>query len=188
MIGAAANAVVSPSPESGTDAFGEQLKKSGRRGAALFAACCAERLRTLLRHVPSGAPPLMAGVALTQLWRILEGLERPEPKQLQEMKTALWTLVEIEPVDGVRTEHLEALVSAAHDALEAYLSGNPKNAVTAARTCRTAAGDGEPERQERDAADIAAAGDPGRGLATGLRKRAEADGEKLVRTLIAQAH
>jgi hypothetical protein len=160
------------------------LRASGRRGVSIFAACCAERLRTLLRHVPSGAPPLVAGVALTELWRVLEGLQRPDPRRLQELSTACWTLVEIEPVPKVRTEHLEALVAAAHDALETYLSGNSKHALAAAKTCAAVAGEEEPARQERDVADIAGAGDALVQLATRMRQRAESEGEQLVRGLV----
>jgi hypothetical protein len=50
----------------------EKLRASGRTGSTIFATCCAERLRPLLNHVPSGAAPLIAGVALTELWHILE--------------------------------------------------------------------------------------------------------------------
>jgi hypothetical protein len=156
----------------------------GRRGAAVFAACCAERLRTLLRFVPSGAPPLVAGVALTALWRMFEELDRPDPRHLGELATACWTLVEIEPVPKVRTEHLEALVSATHGALEAYLSGNPEHALKAAQASHAVAGGGERGRQRRDAAEIAAAGDALPALATSLRERAESEGDRLVKSLI----
>jgi hypothetical protein len=162
----------------------DTLRASGRRGAAIFAACCAERLRTLLRHVPSGAAPLVAGVALTELWRVMEGLQRPDPRRLQELSTACWTLVEIEPVPNVRTEHLEVLVAAAHDALETYLSGNSQHALEAAKRCATVAGEDEPLRQDRDLADIAAARDPLPQFATRMRSRAESDGEELVRKLV----
>src|SRR3954469_7166834 len=138
----------------------DTLRAAGRTGMAIFAACCAERLRPLLHHVPSGAQPLVAGVALTELWRVLEGEQRPDPRRLQELSTACWTLVEIEPVDNVRTEHLEALVAAAHEALETYLSGNPEHALAAAKHCAGAAGDGEPARQDRDLAEITAAALP----------------------------
>jgi hypothetical protein len=156
----------------------------GRRGAAIFAACCAERLRTLLRFVPSGAPPLVAGVGLTALWRVFEGLDKPDPRYLAELATACWTLVEIEPVPKVKTEHLEALVSATHGALEAYLSGNPEHALKAAQASHSVAGEGERGRQRRDAAEIDAARDPLPGLVTALRKRSESEGERIVRTLV----
>jgi hypothetical protein len=162
----------------------DTLRGSGRRGATLFAACCAERLRTLLRQVPSGAPPLVAGVALTELWRVLEGISRPDPRRLQELSTACWTLVEIEPVAGVRTEHLEALVAAAHEAIETYLSGDSQHALLAAKSACSVGGEEEPARQERDAADISAAGEVLPELATRLRERAESDGEKIVRGLV----
>jgi hypothetical protein len=160
------------------------LRAAGRTGMAIFAACCAERLRPLLNHVPSGAPPLIAGVALTELWRILEGQKRVDPRRMKELSEACWTLVEIEPVAKVRTEHLEILAAAAHDALEAYLSGNPEHAVAAAKKCATVAGEGEAARQERDIAEVAKTRDGLPQLATRMRERAEAEGKTLVRTLV----
>jgi len=162
----------------------ETLRAAGRSGMAIFAACCAERLRPLLNHVPSGAPPLVAGVALTELWRILEGQMRVDPRRMKELSEAFWTLVEIEPVPKVRTEHLETLVAAAHDALETYLSGDPKHAVAAAKKCALVAGEDEPARQDRDVAEVAKARERPAQFATRMRERAEAEGEKLVRTLI----
>jgi hypothetical protein len=160
------------------------LRASGRTGMAIFAACCAERLRPLLHHVPSGAPPLVAGVALTELWRILEGQQRVDPRRMKELSEACWTLVEIEPVPKVRTEHLEILVAAAHDALETYLSGNPEHAVAAAKKCATLADKDEPARQDRDLAEVGKARQGLAQLATSMRKRAEAEGETVVRALI----
>jgi len=160
------------------------LRAAGRSGMAIFAACCAERLRPLLNHVPSGAPPLVAGVALTELWRILEGQQRVDPRRMKELSEACWTLVEIEPVPKVRTEHLEILVAATHDALEAYLTGNPDHALAAAKKCATVAGADEPGRQERDVAEVAKTREGLPQLATRMRKRAEAEGDKLVRGLM----
>jgi len=160
------------------------LRAAGRTGMAIFAACCAERLRPLLEHVPSGASPLVAGVALTELWRILEGQKRVDPRRMKELSEACWTLVEIEPIPRMRTEHLEILVAAAHDALEAYLSGNPEHAVAAAKKCATVAGKEEPARQDRDVAEVAKTRDGLPQLATRMRERAEAEGKTLVRTLI----
>src|SRR3954470_16249616 len=162
----------------------DTLRAAGRTGMAIFAACCAERLRPLLHHVPSGAPPLVAGVALTELWRILEGQQRVDPRRLKELSEACWTLVEIEPVPRLRTEHLEILVAAAHDALETYLSGNPEHALAAAKKCATVAGKDEPARQDRDVAEVAKARQGLAQLATSMRKRAEAEGETVVRALI----
>lgn len=162
----------------------DTLRASGRTGAAIFAAGCAERLRPLLHHVPSGAAPLVAGLALTALWRILEGLQRPDPRHLQELSKACWTLVEIEPVPKVRTEHLEALVGAAHDALETYLSGDSQHALAAAKKCAAVAGKDEPARQAVDLAEIAAARGALPQLATRMRQRAETDGEQVVRGLV----
>jgi hypothetical protein len=156
----------------------ESLRRLGRRGATIFATSCAERLRAVLRFVPSGAAPLVAGVALTEMWRVLEGLQRPDLRRLRELSEACWTLVEIEPVPGVRTEQLEALVAATHSALETYLSGDAKHAADAAQHCRTAGDD--PGRQSRDSAEIASAGDASATLATRLRCRAESEGPKLV--------
>lgn len=154
----------------------DTLRASGRLGASIFAACCAERLRPLLRLVPSGAAPLVAGVALTELWRVLEGLQRPDLRRLEELSKACWALVEIEPVPGVRTEHLEALVAAAHGAVESYLSGNPQKAIAAAKSCGDVIGPDQ-AAQDRDVADLAAAGRVVPQLATRMRKRAEAEGE-----------
>ncbi|MFL5451654.1 MAG: hypothetical protein ACJ78V_07100 [Myxococcales bacterium] len=162
----------------------EKLRASGRTGSAIFATCCVERLRPLLNHVPSGAPPLVAGVALTELWHILEGRKRPDPRRLQELSNACWTLVEIEPVPKVRTEHLEALVAATRDAVETYLSGNSQNAIAAAKKCGAILGEDEPARQDRDVAEIAKAREGLAQLATKMRERAEAEGEKIVRDLI----
>lgn len=151
---------------------------------AIFAACCAERLRPLLHHVPSGASPLVAGVALTELWRVLEGEKRVDPRGMKELSEACWTLVDIEPVAKVQTVHLEILVAAAHDALEAYLSGNPEHAVASAKKCSTVAGADEPARQDRDLAEIAKTRDGLARFATRMRERAEAEGEKVVRALV----
>src|SRR3954470_15474316 len=153
----------------------EKLRTAGRTGMAIFAACCAERLRPFLHHVPSGAPPLVAGVALTELWRILEGQQRVDPRRLKELSEACWTLVEIEPVPKVRTEHLEILVAAAHDAVETYLSGNPEHALAAAKKCATIAGLDEPSRQDRDVAEVAKTHDGVAQFATRMRERAEAE-------------
>src|SRR4051812_45057620 len=71
-----------------------RLRASGRSGATLFAICCAERLRPVLQRVPSGGAPLIAGVALTELWRVLEGIQRGDPRRLRELSQACWTLVE----------------------------------------------------------------------------------------------
>jgi hypothetical protein len=162
----------------------EKLRASGRTGSAIFATCCAERLRPLLSHVPSGAAPLIAGVALTELWRILEGQQRPDPRRLQELSNACWTLVDIEPVPKVRTEHLETLVGATRDAVETYLSGNSQNALAAAKKCASVAGPDEPARQDRDLAEIAAAREGLAQLATRMRKRAESEAEEVVRSLL----
>lgn len=163
-----------------------QLRASGRAGASIYAACCAERLRPLLRQVPSGAAPLVAGVALTELWRVLEGMQRPEVRRLEELSKACWALVEFDPVPGVRTELLEALVAAAHGALETYLSGNPQKAIAAAKSCRAVRG-ADHAAQDRDLAEIAAAGQVVPQLATRLRQRAEAEGEALLPALLAGA-
>ena len=162
----------------------EKLRASGRTGSAIFATCCAERLRPLLDHVPSGAAPLVAGVALTELWHILEGRKRPDPRRLQELSNACWTLVEIEPVPKLRTEHLETLVAATRDAVETYLSGNSQNAIAAAKKCGAVLGEEEPARQDRDVAEIAKTREGLAQLATRMRERAEAEGEKIVRDLI----
>ena len=156
----------------------ETLRAAGRVGSAVFAACCAERLRPLLSRVPSGAPPLLAGVALTELWRVLEGLQRPDPRRLRELSETLWTMVEIEPVPEVRTELLEALVAAAHDALETYLLGNAQHAAAAAKKVAAVAGPAEPGLQDADLADIAGARSDLPALATRLRRRAEGTPKK----------
>ena len=135
-----------------------KLRAAGRAGAGVFAAACIERLRPLLDRVPSGAPALVAGVSLTQLWRILEGAERPDPRRLAELSSACWSLVEVEAVPGVPAALLELLVAGAHDALETYLSGDAQHAIHAARKPSEAAGhagaveliDGERARQDRD--------------------------------------
>jgi hypothetical protein len=162
----------------------EALRAAGRTGMAIFAACCAERLRPLLHHVPSGASPLVAGVALTELWRILEGEKRVDPRRMKELSEACWTLVDIEPVPKLQTAHLEVLVAAAHDALEAYLSGNPEHALAAAKKCATVAGLHEPARQDRDVAEVAKTREGLAQFATRMRERAEAEGEKVVRLLV----
>jgi hypothetical protein len=164
----------------------EKLRASGRTGSAIFASCCVERLRPLLNHVPSGAAPLIAGVALTELWHILEGRKRPDPRRLQELSNACWTLVEIEPVPKVRTEHLETLVAATRDAVETYLSGKPENAIAAAKKCGaiSIAAEDEAARQDRDMAEIANVREGLAQLAARMRERAEAEGEKIVRDLI----
>src|SRR5256885_8361123 len=163
------------------------LRAAGRIGMAIFAACGGDRLRPLLNQVPWGAPPRVAGVALTERWRILEGQKRVDPRRMKELSEACWTLVEIEPVPKVRTEHLETLVAAAHDALEAYLSGNPDHAVAAAKKSSTVAGDDEPSRQERDLAEVAKTREGLAQLATRMRERAEKEGEKVVRGLMGKA-
>src|SRR4051812_41037050 len=139
-----------------------KLRAAGRAGAGVFAAACIERLRPLLDRVPSGAPALVAGVSLTQLWRILEGAERPDPRRLAELSSAGWALVEVEPAPGVPAAFLELLVAGAHDALETYLSGDAQHAIHAARkACEAAAHAGDEElvgqehaRQDRDVRDI----------------------------------
>jgi hypothetical protein len=176
----------------------EEARKSalaslGRSGASLFAISCAERLRPLLAHVPSGATPLVAGVALTELWRVLEGAQRPDPRRLSDLSQKCWALVDIEPTPKVPTAYLEALVGATHHALETYLSGNAQQAVLAAQKSADAAGqkalgDEEQVRQERDVREIAdtvRAGAPPLGqLGTRLRERAEKEGKSLVATLL----
>jgi hypothetical protein len=162
----------------------ETLRAAGRTGMAIFAACCAERLRPLLHHVPSGASPLVAGVALTELWRVLEGQQRVDPRRMKELSEACWTLVDIEPVPKVHTAHLEILVAATRDALETYLSGNPDHALAAAKKCATVAGEGEPARQDRDIAEIAQTREGLSALATRMRERAEAEGKAVVRALV----
>ncbi len=170
------------------------LRAAGRGGATLFATSCVERLRPLLAHVPSGAPPLIAGVALTQLWRIVEGAERADPRRLAELSKSCWALVEIEPAPRVPAVYLELLVAAAHDALETYLSGDAKHAVAAAGKSaeaaahRTAAlATAERERQDRDLREIAEtvrAGAPVAALATRIRERAEKEGKPFTAALI----
>jgi hypothetical protein len=162
----------------------DKLRAAGRTGMAIFAACCAERLRPLLHHVPSGASPLVAGVALTELWRVLEGQQRVDPRRMKELSEACWTLVDIEPVPKIKTGHLEILVAATRDALETYLSGNPEHALAAAKKCSTIAGEGEPARQDRDVAEIAKTREGLAPLATRMRERAEAEGKAVVRALV----
>ncbi len=175
-----------------------KLRAAGRAGAGVFAAACIERLRPLLDRVPSGAPALVAGVSLTQLWRILEGAERPDPRRLAELSSACWSLVEVEAVPGVPAALLELLVAGAHDALETYLSGDAQHAIHAARKPSEAAGhagaveliDRERARQDRDVREIAELARTGAALpqlATRLRERAEAEGKKLVEALLAGA-
>jgi hypothetical protein len=171
-----------------------RLRPAGRSGATLFAMAAIERLRPLLERIPSGAPPVIAGVALKQLWRVLEGAERPEPRTLRELSEKCWALVEIEPVEGVETVYLELLVAGAHHALETYLAGKPDEAITAARKTHDAAAHKSPQlaeqewtRQDRDLGEIEAAVRAGAGLpafATKLRERAESEGEKLVAMLL----
>src|SRR5258708_39338019 len=108
------------------------LSGRGRNGAGLFAASSVERLRPVLLRVPSGAPPLVAGVALTELWRVLEAAQRPDPRRLSELSQACWVLVDIEPTPKVPVAFLELLVAATHHALQTYLSGNPQQALQAA--------------------------------------------------------
>ena len=158
------------------------LRPLGRAGAAVFAMAAVERLRPVLGRVPSGSPALVAGTALTELWRVLEGLQRPDPRRLGELSEACWVLVDIEPVEGVPAAALEALVAATHHALAAYLQGRPEEALAAARKVCEALGAGageERRRQDRDLADIARAlssGQPAATLATELRQRAEKPG------------
>ena len=171
------------------------LTSLGRSGAGLFAIACAERLRPLLLQVPSGAPPLIAGVALTELWRILEGAQRPDPRRLSELSQACWVLVDIEPTPKVPAALLELLVAATHHSLETYLAGNPQQAILAAeKSCAAAAHkapgslvEEEVARQDRDIreiADIARAGSPLAPFATRLRKRAEKEGGSFVGALL----
>jgi hypothetical protein len=173
-----------------------RLRAAGRVGAAVFATTCIERLRPLLDRVPSGSPALVAGVSLTQLWRVLEGAERPDPRRLTELSSACWSQVEVEPAPGVAALYLELLVAGAHDALETYLSGDPQHAIHAARkACEAAAHAAAPElaaqeraRQDRDIQEISEAARGGAGLAqlgTRLRERAEAEGKKFVPALLA---
>src|SRR3954467_11004135 len=172
----------------------EKLRTAGRSGATAFAAACVERLRPLLAHVPSGAPPLVAGVALTQLWRVLEGADRPDPRRLGELSKSCWALVEIEPVPKIPTLYLELLVAGAHDALETYLSGDAQHAIAAARKACEAAAHARREdliaeeraRQDRDLRDINECARSGAALpqlGTRLRERAEGEGRKLVEAL-----
>jgi hypothetical protein len=171
----------------------DALSSLGRNGASLFAISCAERLRPLLSHVPSGATPLIAGVALTELWRVLEGAQRPDPRRLSELSQKCWVLVDIEPTEKVPTPYLEALVGATHHALETYLSGNPQQAAVAATKVSEAAaqkalGDEERARQERDARELAeavrAGAPPLAQLGTRLRERAEKEGNAFVASLL----
>ena len=175
------------------DARKNILASLGRSGATLFAISCAERLRPLLSHVPSGATPLIAGVALTELWRVLEGAQRPDPRRLSELSQKCWALVDIEPTPKVATAYLEGLVGATHHALEAYLSGNAQQAVLAAQksfdaAAQKALGDEEKARQDRDVREISdavRAGAPPLGqLGTRLRERAEKEGKSLVASLL----
>lgn len=167
----------------------EVLSGLGRIGASLFAASCVERLRPVLARVPSGASPLVAGVALTELWRVLEAAQRPDPRRLSEISQACWVLVEIEPVPDVPAALLEILVAGTHHALETYLSGNPQQAVKAAhKIAEAAAADAEAAeemaaRHDRDVREIAAAaraGAPMPALGTRLRERAEKEGKAFV--------
>lgn len=171
------------------------LSGLGRSGASVFAAACVERLRPILAHVPSGASPLVAGVALTELWRVLEAAQRPDPRRLSELSQACWTLVDIEPTPKVPTALLELLVAATHHALQTYLSGNPQQALQAARKIGEAAaykaeaslGAQESTRQERDVGEIAEAaraGSPLAALGTRLRERAEKEGKAFAATLL----
>ena len=173
------------------------LTSLGRSGAGLFAISCAERLRPLLQHVPSGAPLLVAGVALTELWRVLEGAQRPDPRRLSELSQACWVLVDIEATPKVPAALLELLVAATHHSLEAYLAGNPQQAILAAeKSCAAAAHkareslvEEEVARQDRDIreiADFARAGSPLAPFATRLRKRAEKEGGSFVGALLAK--
>src|ERR1700730_13342336 len=124
--------------ETSGDPVESVLSGRGRNGASVFAASCVERLRPILAHVPSGAAPLVAGVALTELWRGLEAAQRPDPRA----PAAL----------------LELLVAATHHTLQTYLSGNPQQALQAARKISEAAAHKakdslvaeESARQERD--------------------------------------
>jgi hypothetical protein len=173
----------------------EKLRPAGRSGSSLFAMACVERLRPLLRHVPSGSPALVAGTALTELWRVLEGLQRPDPRRLAELSQACWVLVEIEPAPGVPAAYLEMLVAATHHALETYLSGNPQQAIHAASKAGEAASLGggdallaeERARQDRDLAEIAELVRAGGALGPSgkqLRARAETEGAKFVEALL----
>jgi hypothetical protein len=175
-----------------------KLRAAGRAGAAAFAMSCIERLRPLLDRVPSGAPALVAGVSLTQLWRVLEGAERPDPRRLTELSSACWSLVEVEPAPDVPAVYLELLVAGAHDALETYLSGDAQHALHAARkACEAAAHAGPAElvateraRQDRDLQEIsesARSAAPLPQLGTRLRERAEGEGRKFVAALLAAA-
>lgn len=175
------------------DARKTALASLGRNGASLFAISCAERLRPLLSHVPSGATPLVAGVALTDLWRVLEGAQRPDPRRLSDLSQKCWGLVDIEPTPKVPTPYLEALVAATHHALETYLSGNAQQAVLAAQKSLEAAaqkalGEDELARQDRDVREIAAAvrsaSSPLTQFGTGLRERAEKEGKAFVASLL----
>jgi hypothetical protein len=172
----------------------EKLRPAGRSGSSLFAMACVERLRPLLRRVQSGSAALVAGTALTELWRVLEGLQRPEPRRLAELSQACWVLVEIEPAPGVPAAYLELLVAASHHALEAYLSGNPQQAIQAATKAAEAASQGggalveeERARQDRDLAEIAELVRAGGALGPfgkQLRARAETEGAQFVEALL----
>jgi hypothetical protein len=167
----------------------------GRIGASLFAASCVERLRPVLAHVPSGAQPLVAGLALTELWRVLEATQRPDPRRLSELSQACWVLVDIESTPKVSAALLELLVAAMHYALETYLSGNPQQALQAAGKITEAAAHQakkslaaeETARQERDVREIAEvvrAGSPLAAFGTRLRLRAEKEGKAFVAMLL----
>jgi hypothetical protein len=171
------------------------LTSLGRSGAGLFAISCAERLRPLLQHVPSGAPPLVAGIALTELWRVLEGAQRPDPRRLSELSQACWVLVDIEPTPKVPAALLELLLAATHHSLETYIAGNPQQAILAAeKSCAAAAHEArgslveeEVARQDRDIreiADFVRGGSTFAPFATRLRKRAEKEGGSLVGALL----
>jgi hypothetical protein len=166
------------------------LRPTGRTGASLFAIASVERLRPLLEHVPSGSPALVAGTALTEIWRVLEGLQRPDPRRLRELSEACWVLVEIEPAPKVPAALLEALVAATHHVLETYLSGNPEQAVAAAKKTREVAGalaSEEESRQDRDLREIAGSVGTGSvfaGLAKTVRERAQGEGARLVQALL----
>jgi hypothetical protein len=171
------------------------LSGLGRVGASLFAASCVERLRPILAHVPSGAPPLVAGLALTELWRVLEATQRPDPRRLSELSQACWVLVDIESTPKVSAALLELLVAAMHHALQTYLSGNPQQALLAAGKITEAAahkakeslGAEESARQERDVREIAEAvraRSPLPAVGTRVRLRAEKEGKAFVAALI----
>jgi hypothetical protein len=98
-------------------------------------------------------------------------------------------------VPKVPVAFLELLVAATHHALETYLSGNPQQAVQAARKIAEAAAHGAKEslaveesaRQERDVREIAGvarAGSPLAAFGARLRERAEKEGKAFVATLL----